>query len=268
MNKTMEPQEILITPALAAHWLTFNTANRNLPVGNSKHYAELIRKGEFLTTHQALAFTGDIDNPERLLDGQTRLSAIISTGKSIRQWVFWNAPEITFRAIDGGKPRSFVDHNPDFTSASIAVVNVFWWLCNSSPSKITRTDADKIWNCFGPSFNTLMEHAPGSRKGLTAASVRAAFCLCMLENPKKAQEMAKIYRSLSLEKTENIPVSANRLCFKLLSIAGGGMVSGRIQFSFTHKAITPENWSLTKLYGPEQDYFDNLSEKIRKVTGV
>lgn len=263
MKKQMTPQEILITPPLAAHWLQFNTGNRKLPVNNSKYYAELIRKGEFLTTHQALAFTGDIENPGRLLDGQTRLTAIIATGKPIRQWVFWNAPEVTFSAIDGGKPRTFVDHNPDFDRQSISVVNVFWWLSQPSVRKITRTDADKIWAAFGQQFQQLIECCPTSRKGLTCSAVKAAFCLCMYQNPTKAQEIALIYRNLALEKTENVPVSANRLCFKLLSVIGGGWEAIKVQFPFTHKAITPKNWPLTKLYGPEEDYFNNLALTIR-----
>lgn len=268
MKKQMEPQEVLITPALAQQWLTFNTGNRNLPANNAKYYAELIRKGEWLTTHQALAFTGDIENPGRLLDGQTRLTAVVATGIPIKQWVFWNAPEITFAAIDGGKPRTFVDHNPDFDKGSIAVVNVLWWLSQPSLRRITRTDADKIWGAFGKHYTSLIEVCPTARKGLTCAAVRAAFCLGMYENPKQANEIANIYRNLALEKTENLPVSANRLCFKLLSIEGSGLNAIRIQFPFTHKAINPKNWSLTKLYGPEGDYFKNLSGQIQAAANL
>jgi hypothetical protein len=268
MKKPMTPQEILITPAIAAQWLQFNTGNRSLPINNSKYYAELIRKGEFLTTHQALAFTGDIDNPGRLLDGQTRLTAVIATGKPIKQWVFWNAPEVTFAAIDGGKPRTFVDHNPDYDRQSIAVVNVFWWLCQPSLRKITRTDADKIWEAFGSQYQQLMDCCPTARKGLTCSAVKAAFCLCMYQNKSKAGDIANIYRNLALEKAENLPVSATRLCFKLLTIVGGGMDAIKVQFPFTHKAITPSNWSLTKLYGPEDDYFQTLAKTIKSAANL
>ncbi|MDA1277478.1 MAG: hypothetical protein O2960_26045 [Verrucomicrobia bacterium] len=268
MKKQMIPQEILITPLLAAQWLQFNTGNRNLPVNNSKYYAELIRKGEFLTTHQALAFTGDIESPGRLLDGQTRLTAVIATGKPIKQWVFWNAPEVTFAAIDGGKPRSFVDHNPDYDKQSISVVNVFWWLSQPSVKRITRTDADKIWNAFGQQYQQLIDCCPTARKGLTCAAVRAAFCLCMYQNQSQAVEIANIYRNLALEKAENLPVAATRLCFKLLTIVGAGLEAVRVQFPFTHKAITPCNWSLTKLYGPESDYFQTLTKTIKSAANL
>jgi hypothetical protein len=261
--KKMQPEEVLITPQMAKWLLQFNIGNRNLPVGNAKYYAELIKNGEFLTTHQALAFTGDMQRPKRLLDGQTRLTAIIDTGIPVKQWIFWNAPEVTFQAIDGGKPRSFSDHNPEYTKQSIALVNIFFWLSKPCVRKITKTDADKIYDVFGPYFDMLMDSCPTARKGISCAAVRAAFCLTMKENESSAKEIALIYRNMVLEKLENTPVSANRLFIKLLSVVGGGMDAMRVQFPFTHKAMTPKNWGLTKLYGPEESYFQDLSVKIK-----
>jgi len=122
MKTNMKPELIEITPELAAEWLKYNHDNRNLPVGNSKYYARLIESGEFFLTHQGLAFTGNRDNPGRLIDGQTRLTAIIATGTNITQWVFWNCSEHTFQAIDGGKQRSFIDHH-GWDKQRIAFVN-------------------------------------------------------------------------------------------------------------------------------------------------
>lgn len=243
--------------------MEYNTGNRNLPLSNAKYYAELIRKGEFITTHQALAFTGDINNPGRLLDGQTRLTAVISTGIPIKQWVFWNAPEVTFKAIDGGKSRSFVDHNPEYDKKTIAVLNVFWWLSQNSPIKITKTDADKLRKAFGKQIEILTATCATGEKRFSSSTVKAAFCLSMYQNPDKAQDIANIYRNMVLKKIENLPVSANRLFVKLLTVNGGGFDGIRIQFPMVHKAVTPSNWSLQKLYGPDDDYFRSLASIIK-----
>lgn len=265
----MHAQEIIITPELAAEWMKFNVGNRNLPKGNAKYYSELIRRGEFLTTHQALAFTGSPSSPGRLLDGQTRLTAVMDTGIPIKQWVFWGAPEITFKAIDGGKPRSFVDHNPEFTKRTISVVNVFWTLCHSGfPIKITKTDADKIWGVFGHHYETLLEKCAVNEKSLSNSTVKAAFCWCMHQNPDSAQDIADAYRNLVLKRIENLPVSANRLFVKLIGVMGGGWENTRLQFYYTHKAITPSNWSLQKIYGPDEEYYKALAINLKSAAGL
>ena len=170
MKTNMKPELIEITPELATDWLRFNTDNRKLPVGNSQYYARLIESGEFLLTHQALAFTGTRDNPERLLDGQTRLTAVIKSGTPIWQWVFWNASAHTFPALDGGKPRSFADHH-GWEKKKIAFVNILHWLSAPAIRKITKTEADKIWDAFGECFTELMAVCPTEKKHISCSAV-------------------------------------------------------------------------------------------------
>jgi hypothetical protein len=267
MKTNMKPELIEITPELAAEWLKFNVENRKLPVGNSQYYARLIEAGEFLLTHQAMAFTGTRQNPERLLDGQTRLTAVIKSGKPIWQWVFWNASAHTFPALDGGKQRSFADHH-GWDKKRIAFVNILFWLSRPTIRKITKSEADKIWDVYGPSFTHLMAVCPSEKKFISCSAVKAATVMAMSENPDYSDKIAMIYRNMVLDNLNELPQSACRLYPKLMTVIGGGRDAIWVQFPFTHKALTPRNWNLTKLYGPEESYFTNLADKITSITGL
>jgi hypothetical protein len=260
MNK-MQPELVHITPSLAASWLKYNEGNRRLPVGNSKHYARLIEAGEFQLTHQALAFSGTKANPIRLLDGQTRLTAVIQTGIPIWQWVFWNTPDSTFTVLDGGKTRSFSDHH-GWEKQKIAFVNVIHWFGPAGLRKITKGEADKIWSAFGGCYEQLMEVCPSQKKGVTCSAVKVGTVIAMHRNPKQRDEIASAYRALALGHMEEMPVSVGRLFVKLLTVVGGGRDAIMVQLPFTEKAMTPRNFPNTKLYGPDKNYFQELAAYI------
>ena len=106
-RKKMETSVMIITPEMAESFLLFNNENRNLRKAHVEYFSKLIRQGEFQLTHQGLAFTGNIVNPERLLDGQHRLKAIVKAGKPVEMMVSWNCDEKLFHAIDAGASRPF-----------------------------------------------------------------------------------------------------------------------------------------------------------------
>jgi hypothetical protein len=62
-----------VTPKKAAEYLARNTANRPLAKRTVREFAQAMRRGEWLVTHQGIAF----DTTGALVDGQHRLAAII-----------------------------------------------------------------------------------------------------------------------------------------------------------------------------------------------
>jgi len=261
MKTNMTPELVYITPHLAAKWLQYNQGNRKLPIGNSKHYSRLIESGEFQLTHQALAFSGTKENPVRLLDGQTRLTAVMDTGIPIWQWVFWNTPDSTFSVLDGGKQRTFSDHH-GWEKRKIAFVNVIHWFGPAGLRKITKTEADKIWSAFGECYEQMMEACPTQKKQITSSAAKVGTVIAMHKHPKNREEIAAAYRALALGHMEEMPVSVGRLFVKLLTVVGGGRDAIMVQLPFTEKAMTPRNFSNTKLYGPDKNYFQELSAYI------
>jgi hypothetical protein len=94
-----------ITPARAAEWLEANTTNRPLSRPVVRSFAEAMRRGEWLVTHQGIAF--DLNGV--LVDGQHRLAAIIEADRPVELTVFSEVAEGTFDVLDTGKRRTAAD---------------------------------------------------------------------------------------------------------------------------------------------------------------
>jgi hypothetical protein len=94
-----------ITPARAAEWLRANTTNRPLSRPVVRSFAEAMRRGEWLVTHQGIAFDGN----GVLVDGQHRLAAVIEADQPVEMTVFTEVPEGAFDVLDTGKRRTAAD---------------------------------------------------------------------------------------------------------------------------------------------------------------
>jgi hypothetical protein len=69
--------QVEITPGLAGQLLQFNTANRNPSRAKISRFADLIRAGRWTLNGETVKFGSD----GRLLDGQSRLRAIVEAGQ-------------------------------------------------------------------------------------------------------------------------------------------------------------------------------------------
>jgi hypothetical protein len=98
-------QVMLITPDIARELLVMNVANRPLNITRVNELAKLMRDGQWI-------YNGDtirISSENVLLDGQTRLNAIIKAG--IPQWyiVVSNLSPVAFDTIDRGRKKTVSD---------------------------------------------------------------------------------------------------------------------------------------------------------------
>src|SRR5437588_12211091 len=80
-----------ITPAKAGEMLDANTTNRPLSKAVVRSFAEAMRRGEWVVTHQGIAF----DTAGVLVDGQHRLAAIIEADLPVDLTVFTEVDEGT-----------------------------------------------------------------------------------------------------------------------------------------------------------------------------
>ncbi len=94
-----------ITPDRAEELLEANTTNRPLSRPLVRSFADAMRRGEWLVTHQGIAF----DANGVLVDGQHRLAAIIEADRAVELTVFTDVPEGTFDVLDIGKRRTAAD---------------------------------------------------------------------------------------------------------------------------------------------------------------
>jgi hypothetical protein len=99
-----------IDPALAKRYLARNVANRNLRESTVRAYEIDMRAGNWIPTHQGVAFNDRGD----LIDGQHRLTAIVRSGVTVRMLVTRGLPTEsgdtkTMDAVDRGAVRSVAD---------------------------------------------------------------------------------------------------------------------------------------------------------------
>ncbi|MBX7224109.1 MAG: hypothetical protein K1Y36_29605 [Blastocatellia bacterium] len=101
----MKTNLVLVTPKLAAEWLTTNSNNRPLSQPFVAELAHSLLTFTFRTTHQGIAF----DEQGRLRDGQHRLTAIVQTGIAAEMLVSTGLTEADLEAIDDGRKRTARD---------------------------------------------------------------------------------------------------------------------------------------------------------------
>jgi hypothetical protein len=94
-----------ITPARAGELLEANTANRPISKSTVRAFAEAMRRGDWLVTHQGTAFgTNGV-----LVDGQHRLAAVIEADLPVEMTVFSEVEPDSFDVLDTGKRRNTAD---------------------------------------------------------------------------------------------------------------------------------------------------------------
>jgi hypothetical protein len=115
-----------ISPKRAAEMLGANTANRPLSKATVRSFAEAMGRGEWLVTHQGIAF----DTNGVLVDGQHRLAAIIEADVPVEVTVFTEVEPDTFDVLDTGKKRNAADvlaiEGEKSTTLLAAMVRTVW----------------------------------------------------------------------------------------------------------------------------------------------
>lgn len=98
----MRTAEEWIGPDKAMKYLERNVSNRPLRRMRAEMYAEMMTRGLWRFTHEAIAF----DEDGNLLNGQHRLQAVVLSGTTQQFFVVRGALRSTFDVIDGGAKRS------------------------------------------------------------------------------------------------------------------------------------------------------------------
>lgn len=105
LGKGISAGIVNITPEQAERMLTKNSHNRALSVGNMKSYAYEMQSGNWMFNGDPIRFASD----GTLLDGQTRLTAIIKSGIAQEILVVSGLNKEVFKTIDTGRNRKGAD---------------------------------------------------------------------------------------------------------------------------------------------------------------
>jgi hypothetical protein len=105
MTNPFYTEVVEMTPEWASELLKNNTNNRGLSRTKVKSFARQIVNGKWRKTGQGIS----IATNGRLLDGQTRLNAVVQSENTVPMVIAWNCDEDSFAVFDTGRARSATD---------------------------------------------------------------------------------------------------------------------------------------------------------------
>lgn len=105
MTDQFSTEVVEMTPEWASQLLLKNDHNRGLSKTKVKSFAKQINQGKWRKTGQGISIAVGGD----LLDGQTRLNAVVQSGRSATMVIAWNCDRDSFAVFDTGRSRSATD---------------------------------------------------------------------------------------------------------------------------------------------------------------
>lgn len=239
----------LITPEWAGEQLkAFNTGNRRMRRWWSEALAQSIKRGEWILTHQGIAFTED----GRLLDGQHRLFAVVLSGVPVEMFVFSNVPNNAFSVIDIGQKRSI----SDTTGISKRTAEVCRLAAQYTfGGTILPDQVRDVANCgLEEVHERLLQYCNSSRAIYTSAPVRMSACALVMDGHSE-DYIFDIYRSCALQNLQDLP----QVAYAYLRQVGNGKAATKgasgtkDSVARALKLFNPQNKDLARIQVSESD---------------
>ena len=193
-SKEIEQRVLKVTPAHAEKWLEMNTGNRRIRLSHVRHLAKQMEMGRWMLSPEPIVFS-----PQRLLDGQHRLSAVLMSGCTIEASVALVQNEDVFRVLDQGVNRN----NSDLMGIPSTVLQPLQWLLKQSVNglrkgKIVIDDIERIRNenIFTLSYRANDIIKPKDRR-FKSAPFRAAYIMAVDLKMCDLETADRIYTDLS-----------------------------------------------------------------------
>lgn len=245
----MKTSIINVTPAMAQKFLDSNAEfQRNLRIGEVKTLAEAMRRGEWVLTHQGVAF----DSNGRLIDGQHRLHAIIMSGLPQDMLVVNGVDPAAFKVLDIGAKRSTADLL-SIDKKEAGVVSFFARLKGSkrpSPQQCFTVYQDYI-----DQIQPVVRATTGTKNLFHSAAFQSAAVLQLKLMPERGDYILDVFRkmgSMDLEALPTIGTSAIKAAAQGKLRTGGG-TDRQILFATGMKVMNPTYKDSSKVPSKLQD---------------
>lgn len=177
-----------ITPEIAQEMLTRNRNNRPVNWNKVEEYSKIMAKGEWKLHAQGIILDGN----GNIITGQTRLWAVVYSGRGVYFRVSRGTPKDTANLIDRGRPQSARDlatrqtekkHSP--TEASMA-------RCIAVLRGVSKPTIDQIAAILVEKqgyIATALKESAGTKKTKSVIMVLAA--MCEAESDRSIQDLSK-----------------------------------------------------------------------------
>lgn len=181
----------LITPEMAAEMLKGNFDNRSINMGRVKDIAQSIKNGTWIPNNDAIV----IAMSGRVLNGQHRLTAIVSSATPVIALVMVGADDAMRVTMDTGRPRAahdVIDEDRSIVSVvkillRVRAIDMRWENRYTSPHRL-KPLIDFIRDAHDL---TVIKH-PNRRKIANSAHVKAAFCYSYFDRLDRRLDISPI----------------------------------------------------------------------------
>lgn len=173
-----------ISVAKATAWLDYNIHNRKLSKGKVAAFARQHYHGEFVATHQGIAFGIDEQGNEQLIDGQHTLKMILVTNQPLTRMVTFGLPKKvknfhTMDVIDAGgrsvSDQLKISHGITESGPKKQICMALASICYGARTRNLQVgETLTVLNTFKPSIEFVLEHR-SKEPGLRQAGVLAGF---------------------------------------------------------------------------------------------
>jgi len=241
----MKTSYMLITPALAKEFLLRNKSdNRVVRKAWVKNLATAISRGEWVTTHQGIAFSTD----GTLIDGQHRLLAIVEANTPVTMAVTYDvASPNAFMAIDQGLRKTSADvfHVPQKYMEVVRLAASFVY----GAGQATKAQEGEILPLLLPFVESLHAANNTACRVLSSAPVRLAAVMNMLGG-EEIDYVTTVYSNLVSLRLDALPPIAR----SLVILATQGRTRGikgtpqYMNYAAAYKVFQRKNSDLTRAF--------------------
>ncbi|TXH09643.1 MAG: hypothetical protein E6R03_16495 [Hyphomicrobiaceae bacterium] len=173
-----------ISPAKATAWLDYNIHNRKLSKGKVAAFARQHYHGEFVATHQGIAFGIDEHGVEQLIDGQHTLKMILVSEQPLTRMVTFGLPKKvknfhTMDVIDAGgrsvSDQLKISHGITESGPKKQICMALASICHGTRTRnLGVGETLTVLNAFKASVEFVLAHR-SKEPGLRQAGVLAGF---------------------------------------------------------------------------------------------
>ena len=196
----MTPQVQLITPEMAKVYLEKNTDNRNKRGWWVSGLANMIKRGEWIPTHQGVAFS----KSGKLIDGQHRLEAIVEANIPVQMLVTTGVSDDAYKVLDNGIKRTLSDLT-GVSPKTAEICRVLSRLIYSGNSNTSAEQCLEVYNTgVGEVSDNLTEYCGKNIKVYSSAMVRTA-AVCLILEGYNQQYIKELYSNLCNQKFNDLP---------------------------------------------------------------
>lgn len=190
----------IVTPLMAEAYLAKNTSNRRIRKSTVTKYTSIIREGGWSLTPEPVVFGED----GVLMNGQHRLSAVVSAGSPATFLVIRGVDPSVFKTLDRGATRSTADAlKADKKATEVARLAAVIALAKA-PALVTDDQTAKFLAVLGDSHSRLMDACNTSARIFSSAPFRLAAVLSVIID-RDVEYVHSTYRNLVIGHISDLP---------------------------------------------------------------